>query len=435
MSDQHNDNGDEQQTNTDADNSHLTSSEQDTSSAQDEKKQQFEQAYPEVGYQTAEWDMLKPPDERVVPLTYTNRLKLSEMSVKSDGEMTQYSLFDSEGNTYTQREFDKLPESPDPDRLDATISKTETEDGKPQRLALAELADIATSYPEMAVTTVEPMIALLGDASPAVQGEALGILTSVVDTNPEAVRPAVEPAIDLLSDDTHHLLRNEALQFLVAFTAHDPKPLTETVPRLASLLHDEETDREPVARILSAIARSDPDALVPVVPKLERYLETEPKPAHVWVLGAVGHLSKTHPGIAKETIPIAADLIDAEESVLRSNAAGVLADLADEYPSEVKSIVPRAIELLQDADGNARYNASSILARVAKTHPDAVEPATEQLLGVLDDEMADARFNACWALNYINATAAIEKLTDVATTDSDEDVREVAQMAIDSIED
>ena len=183
-----------------------------------------------------------------------------------------------------------------------------------------------------------PRRSLAFNKAPAVQGEALGILKSIADTNPEAVRPAVEPAIDLLSGDIHHLLRNEALQFLTTFAGHDPEPLTETVPRLATLLHDEETDPEPIARALLAIARSDPDSLLPVVPKLERYLETEPQQAHVWVLGAVGHLSKIHPGIAKETIPIAADLIDAEESVLRSNAAGVLADLADEYPSEVKSL-------------------------------------------------------------------------------------------------
>jgi len=37
----------------------------------------FDHAYPEVGYQAAEWDMLKPPEERLMALTHTNRLKLS----------------------------------------------------------------------------------------------------------------------------------------------------------------------------------------------------------------------------------------------------------------------------------------------------------------------------------------------------------------------
>ena len=48
--------------------------------------------------------------------------------------------------------------------------------------------------------------------------------------------------------------------------------------------------------------------------------------------------------------------------------------------------------------------------------------------------MADTRFNSCWALKYTNATAAVEKLTEVATTDPDEDVRNVARMAVDSID-
>ena len=393
----------------------------------------FDHAYPEVGYQIAEWDMLKPPEERLMALTHTNRLKLSEMSPRPDREMTQYSLFDSEGNDYTQRDFDTLPESPDPERLDEVLQRIETADGKPLRLALVELADLAAAHPDESIPAAEPMCTLLDDAVPAVQGEALGILTNIADADPEAVRPAVDAAIDRLSDGTHELLQNEALHFLKAFADHDVEPLTEAVPRLATLLHDDAIDSEVITQLLLSISQSNPDALLPVVPKLERYLETEPQPAHTWLLAAVGYLSKTHPGIAKETIPIEADLDHAEPTVLRANAAGVLADLADEYPTEVKPVAPRAIEFLEDENDHVRYNASSILARVAEAHPDAVEPAIDSLLNILDDEMADTRFNACWALKRIDATPAVEKLTEVAAADPDEDVRDVAQSAIDSI--
>mgnify|MGYP000462191182 CR=1 FL=1 len=396
--------------------------------------QELDHAYPDVGYQTAEWDMLKPPDERVMALTYTNRLKLSEMTVRSDKELTQYSLFDSQGNTYTQRDFDTLPDSPTPDRLDDVLTRIESGDVKTRRLALAELAELAAAYPGDSVPAAELLIELLDDAAPAVQGEALGILANLSDEHPDAVRPAVEPVISLFSNDVHPLLRNETLQFLATFAEHDPERLTEAVPQLAASLHDDAIDPDPVARILLSIAQSEPDALLPVVPKLELFLETEPQSAHKWLLGAVGYLSKAHPGIAEEMIPIAAELIESEDTVLRANAAGVLADLADEYPTEVKPIVPDAIELLQDDEEQARYNASSILARVANAHPDAVKPATEHLLAVLDDELADTRFNACWALKRIDATAAIEKLSEIVATDPDEDVRDVAQMAIDSIE-
>jgi len=89
---------------------------------------------------------------------------------------------------------------------------------------------------------------------------------------------------------------------------------------------------------------------------------------------------------------------------------------------------------MQDSDEQVRYNATSILSSVAKKYPDAVSPATEELLAVLNDESADTRFNACWALKRLKATSALEVLTELAATDPDEDVRSVAQVAIDSIE-
>jgi len=113
---------------------------------------------------------------------------------------------------------------------------------------------------------------------------------------------------------------------------------------------------------------------------------------------------------------------------------GVLADLADEYPDEVKPWVPDAIELLADSDKLVRGNASSILARVGKAYPDTVRPATDQLIAALDDDLVDTRFNACWALKYIDATEALPALREIAATDSDEDVRAVAQLAIKNLE-
>ena len=398
-------------------------------------KDPLENAYPEVGYQTVEWDMLKPPDERVMPLTHTNRLKLSEMSVRADGNLTEYSLVDSIGNTYTEDDLKTVPGTPDPSRVDEVISQIEESDGKAKRLALADLAEMAAAAPDECGSAVELMVELLTDSSPAVQGEALGVLAQICEVDPELTRPGVESAIHLVDESTHPLLRNEALQFLVVFTQHNPAAVTGAVPRFAARLQDDSTDVAAVGRILALIASSQPDALIDVVPKLELFLETEPESAHVWVLEAIGRLSKEHANITVDVIPTAARFLSAEELPLRSNAAGLLADLAEEYPSKVEPWVPDAIELMEDSDEQVRHNATSLLARVAAEHPDTVSPATEQLLTVLDDdELTNTRFNACWALKYINATSALEKLREVATTDPDDDVRSVAQLALNSIE-
>ncbi|ELZ45508.1 hypothetical protein C463_06297 [Halorubrum californiense DSM 19288] len=329
-------------------------------------------ATPEVGYQTVEWDMLKPPDERVMLLTYTNRLKLSEMSVWEDGDMTEYSVVDSVGNTYTEVDFDRVSDTPDPGQLDAVLTDIESETGKPRRVALARLAEMAAEAPEACADAVEPMVKLLSDSPPAVQGEALNVLTTVGESKPELTRAGVDLTVALLESATHPLLQNEAVQFLDMFAAHDPGAVTAAVPGLAALLG--------------------------------------------------------------EVAPTAGEFLSAEEVPLRSNAAGVLADIAGEYPTKVKPWVPDAIELLDDPDEQVRHNATAILARVAAEHPDVVPPATEELLAVLDDDLANTRFNACWALNYVNATNTVDTLREIAATDPDTDVREVAQLVVDNLE-
>ncbi|SDF46165.1 HEAT repeat-containing protein [Halorubrum xinjiangense] len=371
-----------------------------------------------------------------MPLTHTNRLKLSEMSVRPDQELTEYSLVDRDGNTYTQEDLTAVPETPDPARIEEVISEIESSGGKAQRVALADLANMAAVAPSECGSAVALLADLLNYGPPAVQGEALNVLTQIGESDPEHTRAGVESAVDLVDNSTHSLLRNEALQFLVMFVEHDSTAVTDAVPQLAALLRDESTDTDTAARILAAIGRSQPDALVDVVPKLELFLETEPGRAHVSILTAIGQLSKEHANITVEVIPTAAEFLSAEELTLRSNAAGVLADLADEYPTEVEPWVPDAIELMEDSDEQVRYNATSILARVADEHPDTVSPATEQLLAVLDErELANTRFNACWALKRVNATSALETVREVAATDPDDDVRSVARLAADSIED
>lgn len=393
-----------------------------------------ENAYPEVGYQTAEWDMLKPPSERLMPLTHTHKLKLSDMSVRSDGEMTQYSLFDSHGNTYTQDQFDEIPDSPDIENLSDTLGKIESTEGQEKRLALAHLAKIVETNPTESTEVVSVLTKYIGNAEPAVQGEALGILETISSEQPEVVLSAVESSLNLLEESVHPLLRNEALAFLAVATEQHTEPVVDVVPRLAELLQDSSTDVVSLSKIFIYIARHDPDSLIPVTTKLELYLETEPGKAHVGILAALGYLSKTHPTMGKELIPIAIELLNTNSPTLRANSLGLLADLSDEYPTELKAILPQVTELLEDEDGKTRANATSILARVANKHPEEVEPATDQLISALDDEMVDARFNACWALNYMESEEALDKLYEVTTQDSDEEVRTVAHQAIDSIE-
>jgi len=186
-----------------------------------------DQLSPAVGYQVIEWDLLKPPGERAQPLTYTQQLKLSAMSLQADEELTEYSLVDSDGTTYSQADLDAVPESPDPTRIDDVIATIAESPGKQRRIALAQLASIAASAPEACSVAVEPLVERILDCPPAVQGEVLGILTAIATSIPESTRPAVDPALELTGDSRHPLVRDEALSFLVVIAEHDPAAVTE----------------------------------------------------------------------------------------------------------------------------------------------------------------------------------------------------------------
>jgi HEAT repeat protein len=124
------------------------------------------------------------------------------------------------------------------------------------------------------------------------------------------------------------------------------------------------------------------------------------------------------------------ELLDTENHMVRANAAGLLADLSNEYPEKTRASVSRAIELLDDDNEKVRYNATSILARVVNEFPEAVEPATPSLIDALDEGFAYSRANACWALGYLEADAAVDALEERRDSDPDEEVRTVADQAL-----
>jgi|APHM01.1.fsa_nt_gi hypothetical protein len=397
-------------------------------------QEQKQQSYSDVGYQQVEWDLLKPPGKQILPHAHTNRLKLSEMSVREDTETTEWDIRDREGRYYGSDDLGEIPDNPTLDSLDEVCDTVESETGKQRRIALAHLAAIAREHPGDTTDAVPAAVAQVGDTPPAVQGEAVGVLRRVASADPAAVEPAVSPVAELLTPDTESMLTVEALNFVAVLAGNDPEAVLDTVPRLADLLGTEGVDPKPITRSLAYIAETSPGELITVVPKLESFLEEDNSP-DVGVLAALGRVAKSYPGVAKEAIPAAVSLMDADDSRVRTNATGLLTDLAEEYPGELRSAVPQATELLKDDDERLRHNLTSLLARVANEHPAVVEPATDALVARLDDSLAGTRLNACWALNYLGADRATPELEELAVNDPDEDVRKAARVAVDALED
>lgn len=392
------------------------------------------EASPDTGYRLAEWDMLKPPTERIGQ-TSQWWLRLSEVSIPPSSEFTDWSVFDRYTNDYVSQKFQKLPEEPDPGSVSKAVTTIEEGDSEDVRIELVRIRRVAEQSPDACEPAIPTLVDRLPSADIAVQAEILGIFQELADEEPELVRPAIDVLGGFLISEIEDQLREGTITVISSIAENDPSAVTDLVPKLEVLLKDTTSETESILKILSRVAKAYPEAVLPIVPTLIEQVNDSSRDHRVGALSVLGQVSKAYPNVATEVIPTVHELLSADNDRLRANAAGLLADLADEYPEKVQPAVPDAIELLSDEDDYARYNATSILARVANHNPEPVEPATEALIDTLNEDRPAARENACWALGYLEATTAEQALTSLAESDSNERVRHAASRALDEISD
>lgn len=420
-------------------------------STREKVNQQLQKAYPDVGYQHVEWDLIKPPEERILPLSYTNRLKLSEMSPRKDSELTEYSLYDSEGRPYSEKDFEKISADTGPEGLDGILEDVTGEDSKTTRIALARLATVAAEQPNTVSDACPVLEDKLSGTPPAVQAETLGILTAVAEANPSTVEHILPTVHEFLTQETYPGLRSESARLLKAIAGQEPDMVLDALPEVADQLIDEKTDSSPFAAVLNRVAKEYPGEVLPYVPKLETHLQESDESSLIPALSAVGHVANEYPNVAREVIPIAGELLDEEddfnnsfslakgllgnqEHMLRANAAAALADLAEYYPSDVRQFATDLIDILDDEDEKVRHNASLALSRTAVEHPEDIPAAVDDLLELLDDDLPGTRINACRALERGEISEATQALKKVAETDTDGEVRAAAEQALARIE-
>ena len=389
-------------------------------------------ASPDTGYRLAEWDMFKPPTER---LEQTSRwwLTLSEVSIPPGSKSTEWSLFDRYTNDYVSRDFQNLPEEPDPESVSKAVSTIEDGNNNDVRIELVRIRRIAEQSPHACEPAIPTLITILPSADIAVQAEILGIFQELVDEEPELVRPAIERLDGFLTSETDDRLRKNAITIISSIAENDPSAVTDVIPKLEVLLKGTTGESGSILQILSRVAKAYPEAVLPIVPSLTEHINDTSRDHRAGALSVLGQVSKAYPNVATDVISTVHELLSVDNDRLRANAAGLLADLADEYPEKVQPAVSDAIELLSDEDDYARYNATSILARVAHENPEPVEPATEGLMNALNEDRPAARENACWALGYLGATTAEQALASRAESDPNERVRQAASRALDEL--
>lgn len=396
---------------------------------------------PDEGYVLVQIDKMKPPGEALMKLGEYK--SLHEISMRPATEWVDYVVYDSEGQAYTHDDIpdpapiDRAKElreeaSTDPKRVDVEEigDLVQTDGPTVQQTALRALNDVVETRPEDIIDLLPVLTPRLKSDDHTVRCETLYCLAELADQYPRQLTPVAYDVIDFLDAEASEEVLMGAIQYIVAVADAEPRAVVDTAPKLAAFLQADIELKGKVVDALSMIAKSYPEAVLPVAPELISSIEPENSANQVAALAAVGHIAKEYPNVAESALPTVTELLDAEAYRVRANAAGLLAELANQYPESVRSAVPRVTELLDDEDEKVRYNATSILAHVAKAYPDDVEPATEPLIYALDEEFTYSRLNACWALGYLKAEPAQDALESVRHSDQDEEVRDAAEQAL-----
>jgi HEAT repeat protein len=226
----------------------------------------------------------------------------------------------------------------------------------------------------------------------------------------------------------------------------DPERVLDEVPLIEPHLDDPSKEvRENLLVALGKVAQEYPEEVVPLVPKLERRIyegieegSGSDKTNIVAAQFTLGMVAKEYPNVAIENLPRFAEMTEVENRYVSTNAMALLGDLADEYRDEVAEYLPRAIEELDAEDKRMRCNALLVVTRVAKEYPEKVEEEAgiDRITEMLDEDLERTRDHACWALMYLGegTSEAVPDLEAVAEDDPSERVREVAEMALDRIE-
>lgn len=221
-------------------------------------------------------------------------------------------------------------------------------------------------------------------------------------------REAREEAVDCLdavqgapAEDRKAVLRS-----LRTLAADRPAAVGTVCGALAPFLDDEERSvRLTAAKLLVAVAESDPGAVLPVVPSLADRLADEEEFYYVRARSAeaLGYVALEHPD-AVDDPEILADLrvgLSFDEPEVKEKLAKALEYVALGDPDRLRHQVSSLAEHLDDGSELVRYHLSTALVAIGCAHPDRLGPARDVLVERLGDESAHVRGRAAEALGLL----------------------------------
>ncbi|WP_435102961.1 HEAT repeat domain-containing protein [Halarchaeum sp. P4] len=270
--------------------------------------------------------------------------------------------------------------------------------------ATAALGDLGEVDPDPYRDAADALAACLADDFSLVRWNALEALFHLTRSAPEAVRPHVEAIRPFLDAEAEHV-REHALVSLAAVAPDRPafvealrEPEVDVAgvptrdgdpaPQLQDVREEQfarqRTRRRTAGRAIVAVARDDPDAVVPCADTLaDRLTDRDPRVA-VAAADTLFALADADPAVVRPHIDALAGRLDADAPAdVRTSALRVLAVASPDTPSAVRDAVAPAVDILRDClhdeEPAVHASAATLLALLADDDPDIVEPVTARL--------------------------------------------------------
>lgn len=344
-----------------------------------------------------------------------------------DGRGREWRLNEDTDNQHDPKNTDQ--DTANLDTLYSTLADP-TATPKAHTSAVRKLFAELAKGTEVGSRFVEPTSRLLTRPSLDVDVIILRCLTYLAQQHPEEVMESSSRITEYISldDSSETAAATECVAMLVS---HEPGPFVDLTPKMDALLDsDNDQIRTNAMYIVARLAREYPNEVKPLIPDLIADIDAASTTDQRNALSALGHITTLYPAAAKPAVEELIELTESTDDMIRANAIGVLADISKEHPEAVEAHVPRLIDLLDDDDEHVRGNAVSAVLHLGVWNREAVSDAVPGLIELLDDPSPVVRRNVCKALGNLNAMVAIEQLQKRAKSDSDEQVRKLAEWAV-----
>ncbi|WP_436923411.1 HEAT repeat domain-containing protein [Halosimplex amylolyticum] len=276
--------------------------------------------------------------------------------------------------------------------------------------------------------------AALESTDPVVRQRGTRVCSVLAARDADAVLPLAEDIVARLADDSLAVARHAGTALVSLSEAHPESLRGDLEPVVGFAESDLGGVRMVGARILGNVVVDHPGAVAPYVDRLvtavadsegtftQSDLEEHVEAAQAADESAVENVAQANKEEAQKRV------------VSRAALANVVVAVAEDDPDAVADLVDELAPLLADPDPNVVGAALDTFGALAEGDPGSVDPAVDAIADCLDRDDGMLRARAIRTLGFAGATETVDRLRDLAESDEDEDVRDLAAETADYLE-